>query len=348
MFGNRCSLCNGKLNSRKICKECGLDNSKSEKYYKINQSNCDNLPMTHVHEDSWQEEKPSRRKPKSATKTERQPRYSYKTSQPKKKKIKKVEADSTNKKGVMTGISTVIVIVSVMISLISNLVDSDFIDPEPDYSEETIYNPYEYLEAELPETGDVCTYTLKSGQYVVGVHIAEGYYKASEMGGSDSIEVTDMLNGIYLYQYASEGNDEYLDDLRLFNGAVVTVISAEGIRFDTENGQTGEMSALVENFVTDSYKMYGYDEAESGIDFEPGIYDLYTDEAYSSVSLTIYDGDGSECDFRTFALGRDGDHGAWVYNIVIPDGAIISCEDAGVELIPSEFIWTTDYMEHYY
>ena len=51
MFGRRCSLCNGKLDGRNICKECGLDNSKSEKYYKINQSSCDGQPLTHVHED---------------------------------------------------------------------------------------------------------------------------------------------------------------------------------------------------------------------------------------------------------------------------------------------------------
>ncbi len=33
MFGKRCSLCGGKLNSRGICTECGLDNSKSDKNY---------------------------------------------------------------------------------------------------------------------------------------------------------------------------------------------------------------------------------------------------------------------------------------------------------------------------
>ena len=140
MFGNRCSLCNGKLNSRKICKECGLDNSKSEKYYKINQSSCDNLPMTHAHEDLWQEEKTVRRKTvKPVTKT------INKTSQSQKYPVKKLEADSANKKGVMGGISVAIVMISVIISLITNLMDSGFIEPEPDYGIETVYDPYEYL-----------------------------------------------------------------------------------------------------------------------------------------------------------------------------------------------------------
>ena len=62
MFGAKCSLCNGKLDGRKICKECGLDNSKSEKYYKINRSSCDDLPLTHVHEEEWQEVKSIKKK----------------------------------------------------------------------------------------------------------------------------------------------------------------------------------------------------------------------------------------------------------------------------------------------
>ncbi len=48
-LGKRCSLCGGKLNSRGICTECGLDNSKSDKNYRINRSDCDGMPLTHVH-----------------------------------------------------------------------------------------------------------------------------------------------------------------------------------------------------------------------------------------------------------------------------------------------------------
>lgn len=51
MFGKRCSLCGGKLNSSGICIECGLDNSKSDKNYRINQSDCDGMPLTHVHDE---------------------------------------------------------------------------------------------------------------------------------------------------------------------------------------------------------------------------------------------------------------------------------------------------------
>ena len=34
----RCSLCGGKLDGNKICTECGMDNKKSDKYYRLNEN----------------------------------------------------------------------------------------------------------------------------------------------------------------------------------------------------------------------------------------------------------------------------------------------------------------------
>lgn len=48
MKQNRCSLCGGRLVHNR-CVLCGLDNSKSDKRYKLNQNSCDNMPLTHVH-----------------------------------------------------------------------------------------------------------------------------------------------------------------------------------------------------------------------------------------------------------------------------------------------------------
>ena len=49
LFGERCSLCGGRLDSHRVCTECGLDNNKSEKHYHVNRSSCDGQPLTHVH-----------------------------------------------------------------------------------------------------------------------------------------------------------------------------------------------------------------------------------------------------------------------------------------------------------
>lgn len=73
MFGKRCTLCGGKLNSEKICTECGLNNTKYESKYILNQSSCDSRPLTHVHDEKESEQ------PKSSKKYQ----YEY---QPKKQK----------------------------------------------------------------------------------------------------------------------------------------------------------------------------------------------------------------------------------------------------------------------
>lgn len=59
MFGKRCQLCGGKL-SGSICQECGLDNSKNDSQYEkyFGTSQCDEGPLTHVHE----EKKPKKEK----------------------------------------------------------------------------------------------------------------------------------------------------------------------------------------------------------------------------------------------------------------------------------------------
>ena len=153
MFGGKCSLCNGKLDSRKICKECGLDNSKSEKYYKINRSSCDALPLTHVHENEWQEVKAGKKKsapPKMA-------KYAYQTSESKKTQTKRAEADGTKKKGVLSLVAVLVALIPSILGILGTFTDS--YEPEPDYSMEAMYDPYEYLEEELPEYGDTISYT---------------------------------------------------------------------------------------------------------------------------------------------------------------------------------------------
>lgn len=328
MLGRKCSLCNGKLNSKHICTECGLDNSKSEKYYKINRSSCDDLPMTHVHEALGSEKK-------------------TKTKASMNKKTQKTEADGTRKKGALSIVSILLALVPAIFGLIANLTDS--YETEPDYGVESMYDPYEYLVNEHPAEGETIAYSLEAGQYVVGVHIAPGNYFAEVSNDlSDIVEVADRENNIYLY--ASESNEEgmYLQDLRLFEGAVVTVYTEEDVLFQTDNGQTGEMPALAENFVTDSYMLQSDTEAVAGEDFTPGIYDLSMDNDYAYASLTIYDEDGSEIDFKEYNMGTDGLHGPYFRNVVIPEGAVIWCENVSLQLIPSEWIWTTDYLGHYY
>ncbi len=47
-----CTLCGGKLKDG-ICTECGMDNRKSDEMYQkaLNQSDCKNMRLSHVHTD---------------------------------------------------------------------------------------------------------------------------------------------------------------------------------------------------------------------------------------------------------------------------------------------------------
>ena len=76
MFGRKCTLCGGKLDGRGICTECGLDNNKADKNYKINESSCDDMPLTHVHEEPKKAEgKASAREYKTAGSRDAKPEY---------------------------------------------------------------------------------------------------------------------------------------------------------------------------------------------------------------------------------------------------------------------------------
>lgn len=48
MFGKRCSLCGGKIVHGR-CEDCGLDATKNDSNYKLNQSSCDTEALTHSH-----------------------------------------------------------------------------------------------------------------------------------------------------------------------------------------------------------------------------------------------------------------------------------------------------------
>ena len=355
MFGRRCSLCNGKLDSKKVCKECGLDNSKSEKYYRINQSNCDDLPLTHVHEDTWDENSEKKiykkaEKPKGFDKTARkstnaksQNKYNYQwdASTVRNKKDKK-EKRQNGSIGRIIGILVVVLgLIPSVGSLFESLTDSSH------ESVEYEYNPYENLDWGHPDEGEYVTYSLESGEYIVGIHIAEGDYEAFVNDDFDVVQVNDLRNNLYLYEYQDKEKN-YLNDLRLFYGAKVTIYTDTEITLESYNAQPENMTPMIENPIKDSYILETGYEAKAGLDLEAGVYDIHTDADYAYFTLTIVEEDGTEWEqYGYFEIGADTDKGEYFYNLVLPEGAKIYCEEGDMELIPSEMIGDYDY-SHYY
>ena len=204
MFGGRCTLCGGKLDSHNICTECGLDNNKSEKNYRINQSSCDDLPLTHVHTETYQEprrEEPRRKAQKSSTAKERQTTSQGTFGQPRPQQ--QMYTGQKKRSGCMTCV--VVLIVAVVILVLVGLLAGRVFESGTEYGSYSVEtDPYAYVEEDLPETGESVEFELPSGRYIVGLHIPSGKYTADPKGEYDSIQVRDSDQGIYLYEYRGD------------------------------------------------------------------------------------------------------------------------------------------------
>lgn len=390
MFGKRCTLCGGKLDSKNICTECGLNNNQSEKNYKINQSTCDGEPLTHVHE----EENPNRwrvpameRNPKtySEKKTFEGTRSERKTSKEtfsgKKTagemysrteklgeenrswrwKETKPKTSDRKKGGLMKKVVAVFVVLSVFGTVVETLSDIGIDNIFQNFSSggESEYErtyPYERIEEEgiaFPDNGEAAEFDLTSGKYIVGVHIPAGNYEATTQSDYDVVEVDDWEHSIYLYEWTGGEEENYLNDLRLFDGAVVTITAENTVTFKAENAQGVEYE---DNLLTEGYTFSGSVSAKTaGKDFEPGAYDLEVIQGSGTVMVTVYDTeeDGEELRNYYLYLGEDNMDGMYYKNLILPEQATIQIQDNETEeeffvsMTPSPRVATTDYLQTY-
>ncbi len=343
MFGRRCTLCGGKLDSHNICTECGLDNNKSEKNYRINQSSCDNLPLTHVHTETYQEprrEEPRRTAPKSSAAKERQPR-------PQRQQI---YTGQKKRSGCMTCV--VVLIVAVVILVLVGLLAGRVFESGTEYGSYSVESdPYAYVEEELPETGESVEFQLTSGRYIVGLHIPSGKYAADPKGEYDSIQVRDSDQGIYLYEYRGDtaSKESFLNDLRLYPGAVVTISARTPVPFTSDNAQTEELKAGMDNPLTQTVEVGEDQMLEAGLDFEPGTYDIQVTSGSGSVNIAVPDETGETWGETYLSMGGDyGSDGTLYQNYIFPEGSTIHCDEGiRVTLTPSKMIQSENYYEDY-
>lgn len=348
MFGKRCSLCGGKLNRNGICTECGLDNNKSDKNYRINQSECDHEPLTHVHH--GKNEKPEKQ-PKPNT-----PRqswqgstttYSGNTGSTGSKKSGKKKKPGR----IISKIIAVIVIFNVFFGIFQPLVSDILDDAISGYQENTQdytrSDPYEYVTKELPEDGESVSFELTSGDYVVGVHIPEGNYQADVSYDYDTVQVDDGDSGLYLYEYAGRTDGDYLDDLRLYNGAIVHISSQTTITLYSDNAQTDNVF-YEDNPLAGQKPVTIKEDAIVGPDLPAGVYDLTLVSGEGSVDVDIYTEYGESMETKNLYLGENCTDGKEYKNLVLPKNAQITLDDnMELRLTPSEKVSTTDYYQYY-
>lgn len=373
MFGKRCSLCGGKLNSRGICTECGLDNSKSDKNYRINRSDCDGMPLTHVHE-----EKEKHRPDRKADHRE----INHKETNHKKRDYGKQgyrmnESDMTGKKRrkhVQTPDITnrrrplkIVILAIIVIAVLGNLYEEhkydieyavgdavqgvfqDTGDQKTNDTDETDYDHYQYVTREIPKEGESADYELASGNYVAGVEIPEGIYTVTPKDDYDTVQIDDPENSIYLYEY-TEGKKDKIKDIRLYKGAHLTLNCRTTVKLHTDNAQDVEAmeTAGQSNPLTESVDIKGQKMLTAGRDLEPGIYDLSRVSGAGNVDVIIYSDEQEEINSWSQCLSEDGIDGETFHYLVIPENATMEVsEDLKIRLTPSEQIASTDYYGFY-
>lgn len=373
MFGKRCSLCGGKLNSRGICTECGLDNSKSDKNYRINRSDCDGMPLTHVHE-----EKEKHRPDRKADHRE----INHKETNHKKRDYGKQgyrmnESDMTGKKRrkhVQTPDITnrrrplkIVILAIIVIAVLGNLYEEhkydieyavgdavqgvfqDTGDQKTNDTDETDYDHYQYVTREIPKEGESADYELASGNYVAGVEIPEGIYTVTPKDDYDTVQIDDPENSIYLYEY-TEGKKDKIKDIRLYKGAHITLNCRTTVKLHTDNAQDVEAmeTAGQSNPLTESVDIKGQKMLTAGRNLEPGIYDLSRVSGAGNVDVIIYSDEQEEINSWSQGLSEDGIDGETFHYLVIPENATLEVsEDLKIRLTPSEQIASTDYYGFY-
>ena len=373
MFGKRCSLCGGKLNSSGICTECGLDNSKSDKNYRINRSDCDGMPLTHVHE-----EKEKHRPDRKADHRE----INHKETNHKKRDYGKQgyrmnESDMTGKKRrkhVQTPDITnrrrplkIVILAIIVIAVLGNLYEEhkydieyaigdavqgvfqDTGDQKTNDTDETDYDHYQYVTREIPKEGERADYELTSGNYVAGVEIPEGIYTVTPQDDYDTVQIDDPENSIYLYEY-TEGKKDKIKDIRLYKGAHLTLNCRTTVKLHTDNAQDVEAmeTAGQSNPLTESVDIKGQKTLTAGRNLEPGIYDLSRVSGAGNVDVIIYSDEQEEINSWSQGLSEDGIDGETFHYLVIPENATMEVsEDLKIRLTPSEQIASTDYYGFY-
>lgn len=351
MFGKRCSLCGGKLNRNGICTECGLDNNKSDKNYRINQSECDHEPLTHVHH--GKNEKPEKQpKPNTPRQSWQGSTTTYSGNTGSTGSTGRKKSGKNKKPGrIISKIIAVIVIFNVFFGIFQPMVSDILDDAISGYQENTQdytrSDPYEYVTKELPEDGESVSFELTSGDYVVGVHIPEGNYQADVSYDYDTVQVDDGDSGLYLYEYAGRTDGDYLDDLRLYNGAIVHISSQTTITLYSDNAQTDNVF-YEDNPLAGQKPVTIKEDAIVGPDLPAGVYDLTLVSGEGSVDVDIYTEYGESMETKNLYLGENCTDGKEYKNLVLPKNAQITLDDnMELRLTPSEKVSTTDYYQYY-
>ena len=344
-----CTLCGGKLDRNKRCTFCGLDNTKNDSMYTqmINRNTCENEPLTHVHEEPVQRKAPAQHKetasqmPKytyNKTPVNPVPTYTQRTQTQETYSSKKKAKKPIGCLAFISFIPFIIAFIGIATSIISDM-NMDVFDNflgDGYYEEDYYYDEYSDVIDLLPEEGENFNTVLEPGIYEVGNHIPAGNYEILlDSGDYGEFTVIDNWNSIYLVEYLEMEGFVGRDDVRLFDGAYVTVSTGCTVSLKTGNAQP-YADIYVENPLTKTVQIMG--PAEAVVDYDPGVYDIAfvpKDDEYVYMNLEIYVEDLE----YTYWIEYDSSNGAQIFhNVPLLEGTSIWVEEELLESSVSVFL----------
>lgn len=331
----RCSLCGERLDSSMRCTACGLDNTKNDSMYKnlINQNDCKDEPLTHVHEE-----------PK-VNKNYGKVTYTYKNKVETAKPVVRTVRNTTSKKKKPFTLVRLIVILMILFSTIIPALAT--IISELSYGiREEVFPEYEFTPEEDFVLGDdyYYEYMLGEGFYEIGIHLPEGEYTIS-MDNSDyaSVDLYEF-DGEYWgntdFWYFDAYNGETVHEVWFEAGDYIVINSKEELRFSTWWDE--EYDADNQIFVEEYETYYVSGTVVAGQDIPAGVYDIYYipysewESGYVHLNLDKFTEYGGEIPVYFEAASGEG----YFYNVPLMPGTVLEVDEglAGVNLIPSYVI----------
>lgn len=384
-MAKNCSLCGGRVVNG-ICTECGMDNRKNDdKYLKqLNQGECDKKLLTHIHSQDEQRADTWKVREKTAEKeaVKLQPKYQkkedfgkaenfgssgdfrkadwkkhtgngslYKSSA---KSYGSKKASTGNKKGRLALVITIGATLLSMGMTIIPLFESGHGTLEPDIQEAVdVESWYEMTPVypDISEVGAPFDAELTAGIYKVGVHIPEGNYNI-DIDKQTTLQINNPE--LSYYDFLSGGNGAYIiEGQPLYAGSWLTVGDGGKVHFKTENGQTNTVEPMQVNPLTEVNEVSG--ELVSGIDFEPGVYDLsVVNDEFGNFEVYLSEETDMLSQFCLSMKGRTnigeidlGDYAMEAKNIPLPKGCIIKTGSMVIRMEPSVKIVTDDLSAYY-
>lgn len=210
------------------------------------------------------------------------------------------------------------------------------------------YDAYDYVTREIPEDGTDYEVTLSDGFYQVGIHIPEGVYHVELAEESADLHIADTENIIYDSVWFGD-ETEYdevteADDIRLYNGAEISITGGGSLLFTTDNAQpfTQETAAnpLTESFILEE------GSSTAGESIPEGMYDILLAETDEYISFGLEISYPNELSEYLWASNSSGEPEERIRNVIIPAGTELTLDGGPVKLEPSEGYFEADLSDY--